>query len=179
MCDHTLKFTHCYAGEVGSTHDAMVLKRSEIWVYINRNDEERFPNDTHLIGDKAYPCLPRLIPPYKDNGHLTDAQKNFNYLLSSSRSVIERAFSLFKKRFRCLKSLLDVKCLDWIPKYVIACCVLHNICIMQNDIFDIEVQAHNNEEENELGFRDADREQLRLGIQKRNRICEQLNYPRN
>ncbi|KAJ8966932.1 hypothetical protein NQ314_003208 [Rhamnusium bicolor] len=76
VCDHTLKFTHCYAGEVGSTHDAMVLKRNEVWSYINDRAQEKFPDHTHLIGDKAYPCLPELIPPYKENGHLTNHQKN-------------------------------------------------------------------------------------------------------
>lgn len=75
VCDNKLKFTHCYAGEVGSTHDAMVLRRSEVWLYINNQFQERFTNDTHLIGDKAYPCLPQLITPYKDNGHLTDPEK--------------------------------------------------------------------------------------------------------
>ncbi|KAG5878293.1 hypothetical protein JTB14_033094 [Gonioctena quinquepunctata] len=74
VCDHQMKFTHCYAGEVGSNHDATVLRRSEIWTYMN---DGKFPNNTHLIGDKAYPCLQELIPPYKNNGHLTDAQKNF------------------------------------------------------------------------------------------------------
>jgi hypothetical protein len=75
ICDHNLKFTHCYAGEVGSTHDAMVPKRSDVWGFINNRIEEKFPDDTHLIGDKAYPCLPQLMPPYKNNGHLTRQQR--------------------------------------------------------------------------------------------------------
>ncbi|KAG5874829.1 hypothetical protein JTB14_009288 [Gonioctena quinquepunctata] len=135
VCDHPMKFTHCYAGEVGSNHDATVLRRSEIWTYMNNG---KFPNNTHLIGDKAYPCLQELIPPYKNNGHFTDAQKNFNFLLSRTRATIERSFCLLQKRFRCLKELLDMQCLEWAPKYVIACCVLYNICILQNDIIDFE-----------------------------------------
>ncbi|KAJ8930625.1 hypothetical protein NQ314_016540 [Rhamnusium bicolor] len=110
MCDHTLKCIHCYAGEAGSNHDALVLKRSEVWSFINDRAQEKFSNDSHLIGDKAYPCLPELIPPYKDNGHLTNHQKNFNFLLSRARSTIERAFNLLQKRFRRLKNLLDVRC---------------------------------------------------------------------
>ncbi|KAJ8958353.1 hypothetical protein NQ314_006414 [Rhamnusium bicolor] len=85
VCDHTLKFTHCYAGEVGSTHDAMVLKRSEVWSYINVRAQEKFPDHTHLIGDKAYPCLPELIPPYKKNGHLTNHQKNLIFFISCQK----------------------------------------------------------------------------------------------
>jgi len=30
--------------------------------------------------------------PYKDNGHLTQNQNNFNKILSSSRVVVEQAF---------------------------------------------------------------------------------------
>lgn len=143
VCDHKLMFIHCYAGEVGSVHDAKVLKNSEIWTYMNEHAEDMFPNDSHLLGDKAYPIRPELMTPFKDNGHLTRSQTNFNYKLSATRSTIERAFGLLKKRFRCLK-FLDVKRIDWIPKYIVACCVLHNICILQNDVMDIENVIENN-----------------------------------
>ncbi|KAJ8931811.1 hypothetical protein NQ314_015207 [Rhamnusium bicolor] len=62
--------------------------------------------------------------------------------LSNARSPIERAFALLKKRFRCL-IFLDVLCMEWIPKYIIACCVLHNICIQNNDILDMEEIINN------------------------------------
>ncbi|CAH1379963.1 unnamed protein product, partial [Tenebrio molitor] len=68
VCDHRLLFTHCYAGEVGSTHDAQVLRRSDAWSYINQRNEIMFPEDTHIVGDKAYPCLPQLITPFRNNG---------------------------------------------------------------------------------------------------------------
>jgi len=41
--------------------------------------------------------------PYKDNGHLTQNQKNFNKILSSSRVVVEQAFGKLIGRFRKLK----------------------------------------------------------------------------
>nr|XP_023021011.1 protein ANTAGONIST OF LIKE HETEROCHROMATIN PROTEIN 1-like isoform X2 [Leptinotarsa decemlineata] len=53
VCDNTLKLTHCYAGEVGAHHDASVLRRSEIWSFMT--EDGKFPNDSHLIGDKTYP----------------------------------------------------------------------------------------------------------------------------
>lgn len=28
---------------------------------------------------------------------------------------------------------------DLIPKYIIACCILHNICLLKNDIIDIPI----------------------------------------
>ncbi|KAJ8914710.1 hypothetical protein NQ315_017419, partial [Exocentrus adspersus] len=89
VCDHTMKFIDCYAGEVGSSHDARVLKKSDLWSKIVGEAEENyFPNDSHVIGDKAYPCLPHLMCPFKDNGQLTGAQRNFNFRLASARTSI-------------------------------------------------------------------------------------------
>lgn len=135
----------------------------------------KFPDDTHLIGDKAYPCLPQLITPYRDNGHLTEQQRNFNFLLSRTRSTIERAFNLLQKRFRCLKDLLDVVSIEWIPKYIIACCVLHNVCIMQNDILEMEFLPNQDEIDHNGLFQEPNRERLLLGNMKRHRLCQQVN----
>ncbi|GLV37415.1 hypothetical protein CBL_10619 [Carabus blaptoides fortunei] len=94
VCDHQLLFTHCYAGEIGSVHDAKVLKNSEVWCYMNEQTAEMFQNDSHLLDDKAYPIRSELMTPYKENAHLTRSQTNFNYKLSAACSTIERAFAL-------------------------------------------------------------------------------------
>ncbi|KAG5869231.1 hypothetical protein JTB14_035667 [Gonioctena quinquepunctata] len=179
ICDHTLKFTHRYAGEVEGNHDSTVLKRSEVWTW-NENNGVKFPDDTHFLGDKAYPCLPELITPYKDNGHLSNEQKNFNFLLCRTRITIERAFGLLQKRFRCLKDCLEVGKITWIPKYIIAVCVLHNICIMQNDIIGIEPNNEvpdDDHEEGEVGTLGLHRQEMLLGRAKRNRLCQEMNHP--
>lgn len=162
---------------MGSNHDSTVLRRSEVWNYLNVNFNEKFPGNTHLLGDKAYPCLPQLLTPFRDNGHLTDAQRHFNFLLSRTRNCIERAFCLLQKRFRRLKDLLDVHCLNWIPKYVIACCVLHNICIMQGDLMAMDefVDNENNMDENIEPYIGNIRPRLLQGQMKRNLLCQELN----
>ncbi|KAK9873258.1 hypothetical protein WA026_021747 [Henosepilachna vigintioctopunctata] len=43
ISDAQCKFIHCYAGNVGSVHDARVLRLSEVNDYLN--DEHKFPND--------------------------------------------------------------------------------------------------------------------------------------
>lgn len=171
-CDHRLLFTHCYAGEVGSLHDANVLRRSEVWTYMNERTEEMFPNDVHLLGDKAYPCTPQLMTPYKDN-NLTNPQRRFNHLHSVARSTIERTFGLLKKRWRILK-FMDVKCIEWIPKYIIACCVLHNICILQEDVMDIEIMDNNDEADPIEPEHENNILRRQRGQAKRNRLCNEL-----
>lgn len=58
-------------------------------------------------------------------------ENNFNYILSQTRQTIERAFALLKGRFRRLK-YLDMSKVDLIPT-ILACCILHNICLNNND----------------------------------------------
>lgn len=140
-------------------------------------EDGKFPNDTHLIGDKAYPCFPEIMTPYKDNGHLTNSQKQYNFILSRARCTIERAFGLLKKRFRCLGELLDVRSSQWRPTYIIACCVLHNICIIQNDVqYMIINDIENHEEEDDVHIpQQIERARQLMGRAKRNRICQELN----
>ncbi|KYQ48488.1 hypothetical protein ALC60_12469 [Trachymyrmex zeteki] len=51
-----------------------------------------------LLGDSAYPCLPTLMTPYKDNGHLTAAEISYNAKLSSCRVRVEHTIGILKQR---------------------------------------------------------------------------------
>lgn len=128
-------FTHVYVGNVGSVHDAKVFRLSALQDYVS--DPTKFPDDSHLIGDAAYSLLKQLMVPYTDNGHLTQRQKNYNFCLSSSRMVVERAIGLLKERWRSLLHYLAMGLIKYIPYHVLACCVLHNVCLMKNDDFEI------------------------------------------
>ncbi|GAB1867408.1 Putative nuclease HARBI1 [Camponotus japonicus] len=169
VCDHERRFIHCLAGHVGSVHDQRVFRLSEVHNYLE--DPEKFPNNSHLLGDAAYSLHEHLMTPYRDNGHLTNKQKNYNFCHSSSRIVIERAFGLLKGRFRSLLSLLDMERVDLIPEFIIACCVLHNICLLHNDDFPVETNfpVENNDDvlRNPTKGNNA-------GYTKRNVICDNL-----
>lgn len=96
--------------------------------YLREERFEKFPNNSHILGDKAYPCIPTLMVPYKDNSRLTHNQRKFNYSLSAARSVIERSFSLLKKRFRRL-NYLDVKSIEWACKCNVCLCTTQHMYI--------------------------------------------------
>lgn len=51
-----------------------------------------------LLGDSAYPCIRTLMTPYKDNGHLTDAETSYNAKLSSCRVRVEHTIAILKQR---------------------------------------------------------------------------------
>ncbi|KAI4464159.1 hypothetical protein MML48_3g00015506 [Holotrichia oblita] len=133
VCDHEKRFLDFFAGEVGSLHDARLLKRSSLYAKAING----FLGNNYLLGDSAYPVLEWLIPPYKDNGHLSQNQKLFNYKHSSSRCVIENAFALLKGRFRRLR-FFDNDNIPLVIECTVAAAVLHNICIDLNDEVIVE-----------------------------------------
>lgn len=112
-------------------HDQSFFRLSEVYDYME--DSLKFPNNNHIIGDAAYKINEHLLVPYRDNGHLTLKQKNFNFCLSSARMAIERFFGLLSGRFRSLLTTLDMEPVDLIPTFILAYCVLHNICLLKGD----------------------------------------------
>ncbi|XP_018307241.1 uncharacterized protein [Mycetomoellerius zeteki] len=173
VCDHTRYFTHIYVGNVGSVHNSRVFRLSSLQEYIN--NPMKFPNNTHLIGDAAYALHKHLLVPYPDNGHLTQYQKNYNLCHSSTRMVIERAFALLKGRWRSLLHVLVVNCVDFAPYHILACCVLHNICLLQKDELENVRNIQTEVEEAEL-FRDGiiEYNDRNVVTAKRNNICANL-----
>jgi len=114
-------------------------------------DTGLFPNDSHMVGDAAYPLLTQLIVPYRDTGRLTHRQRKFNHALSQSQCVIEHACALLKGRFKRLK-YLDMVRVDLVPRVIMACCVLHNLCIGQHDYLDDEdVEGPGDDGQQEVG----------------------------
>lgn len=105
---------HCYVGP-GLIHDQRVFRKSKIASYLN--DKEKFPYDTHIIGNCAYELHERLLVPCKDNGLLTAAQKQFNFYLSFARVMVESCYALLKGRIRSLMHCLLIKRIDLVAEF--------------------------------------------------------------
>ncbi|KAK5647668.1 hypothetical protein RI129_002560 [Pyrocoelia pectoralis] len=133
VCNDKKQFIDIFVGMPGRVHDSRVFRTSPLYNTLTGVAPPITAHE-HLLGDAAYPLLPFLLKPYRDNGHLTNAQTTFNTRLSSVRSMIEQAFALLKGKFRRLK-YLDMSRLDMIPSVITAGCVLHNI-IISNDGLD-------------------------------------------
>lgn len=60
--------------------------------------------------------------------------------MSTTRVKIENAFGLLKQRFRQLMQL-DFITVKRSANFIISCCVLHNLCIMNNDnLNDLDIE---------------------------------------
>ncbi len=138
ICDNELRFTIVNIWFPGSVHDARVLRRSQIFIAAEDAQEHDniFPDDTFLLGDPAYPCLPWLMVPFKDVGRLNRNKRTYNYKVSATRVHIERTFGQLKGRFPKL-NFIDMVDFEEINTLVIACCVMHNFCIKFNDEIDM------------------------------------------
>ncbi|XP_018307793.1 putative nuclease HARBI1 [Mycetomoellerius zeteki] len=170
VCDHRALITHCYVGHPGSVHNQRIFRQSEVATFLNI--EEKFPNNSHLIGDAAYELHEHLLVPFKDNGHLSDVQKHYNFRHSSARTKIEQCFALLKGRLRSLMHCLPMVRVDLMPEYIVACCVIHNICILRRDeLIVIPLIAP---EEVTVQDYDINQRQDAIGICKRNMIMHTL-----
>ena len=69
------------------------------------------------------------MTPYRDNGHFTPVQRNYNTCLSTTRVTVEHAFGLYRGRFRRLQ-YVDIHRVEPDVDLKIVCCILHNICIL-------------------------------------------------
>lgn len=138
VVDADKKFLDIYVGEPGSLHDSRVLRRSNLYRRAEENYDEMFSNSTFILGDSAYFCTKWLVPPFKDNGFLTIHHKNFNKLHSKARVIVENAFGLLKNRFRRLLKFMEHKDLASVTNLIASICVMHNICIIKDDLFDEE-----------------------------------------
>ncbi|MFZ8398867.1 transposase family protein, partial [Staphylococcus aureus] len=79
------------------------------------------------------------------------SQHSFNEKIEENQKVAKEAFMRLKARWTCLQKRTEVKLQD-LPVVLGACCVLHNICEMNNeslepelrfDLFDDEMVAEN------------------------------------
>ncbi|XP_067633226.1 putative nuclease HARBI1 [Eurosta solidaginis] len=138
VVDADKKFIDVTCGEPGSLHDYRVLRRSKLFNDADRLHEQMFAGSYFIIGDSAYPTTNWLVCPYKDYGNLTQSQRKFNEIHSSTRMVVENMFGLFKGRFRRLMKFTEQTDLQTITNIVVSACVLHNISITHDDLCDAE-----------------------------------------
>ncbi|XP_066019624.1 putative nuclease HARBI1 [Pocillopora verrucosa] len=114
----------------GRWHDSRVLKESTLWTAFEENAQRPFPGAVTL-GNSAYSCNSWLIPPFR--GDVEGARLRFNEAHKKTRSTIERANGVIKKRFYTLQTGLRVRSMERAAELIKCAAILHNICILFND----------------------------------------------
>ncbi len=146
ICDSNMSFTYVCADYAGSIHDARIFRLTDIGQQAENNTLFVYTS-FHILGDSAYPLMLSLLPPYRDYGNLTQAQRKFNRIHSCTRSVIERAFGRWKGKFRIMK-YIDMTRTENIATVIIASMTLHN-AIIAYEVVDDECDVTQENDENE------------------------------
>ncbi|GKE56029.1 antagonist of like heterochromatin protein 1-like protein [Tanacetum coccineum] len=104
--------------------------------------------NTWVVGNLGYPLKDWILVPYKHQ-NLTWSQHTFNQKIAELQNIAKDAFMRLKGRWGCLQKRTEVK-LQELPMVLGACCVLHNICEMNNEEMDADLRFDLYDEEMEL-----------------------------
>ncbi|XP_026290637.1 putative nuclease HARBI1 [Frankliniella occidentalis] len=152
VVDARMLFTNLHCGDPGSYHDIRMLRRSELYAAAERQLGDLFPDKTFLLGDKGYVGVGKkwIVTPFKDYGNLSAEQSDFNTRVSVTRVLVEQAFGILKARFRYLRCTMRLRDVHFAARLVVACCVLHNICIRSQDLGqDLRDEEEDSDDEND------------------------------
>jgi len=130
VCDDKLWFIYIRAGAPGSRGDARNYKRSNL---VYEEDLYFYSGDYHILGDSGYPLTERCLIPFTDHPNMGRAQRHYNWCHSSVRILIEKVFAYCKGRWRILE-YIESREVQWCADVFHACCILHNICVNNDDV---------------------------------------------
>jgi hypothetical protein len=132
VADSKRRFIDIQVGQVGTVHDSYLLRTSQLWTRRN----EWLVHPYFLLADTGYFLTPELILPFGRTESLPHLEKSrFNRALSSIRGVVECAFGILKNRFRILLNGGFRRAeLGTVAKWILAACILHNMCISADDV---------------------------------------------
>ena len=113
-----------------------------------------------IVADSAFPFTKWLMKPYTD-AVLSERKRYFNYRLSRARMVTEGAFGQLKGRWRVLYRKCESNRKS-VRMTVLACLVLHNICLMKKDTISKRLDLSQDPGKSETRDRDSVRELLQM-----------------
>ncbi|KAK7328984.1 hypothetical protein VNO77_23126 [Canavalia gladiata] len=125
-------FTDVCIGWPGSMPDDEILENSALYQRASMGSL----NEVWIVGNAGYPLMDWVLVPYT-HPNLTWTQHAFNEKVGDIQSVAKQAFAKLKGRWGCLQKRTEVKLQD-LPVVLGACCVLHNICEMRNEVMEPE-----------------------------------------
>jgi hypothetical protein len=146
IIDVNYKFWDFEFGRTSSLHDSSNFQVTKVGIAFM----ERKYMPYILIGDPAYPVRPWMYCPFEgQKDGLFRCRTNWNFIESSTRMCVERAFGILKGRWRIIMKRCDIP-LRMVSDVVYTCIVLQNLYITMKDSFD---KTWIDEAENELALK--------------------------
>jgi hypothetical protein len=151
VCDADKLFWDVCVRCPGGAHDAFHLRDSDLWrnlragqilqePVINIQEKEIKP---YIVGDSAYPLMSFLLKAFNNKATGTAQQNMFDKHLRKGRVKIEKAFEILKNRWQICRTL-NVG-VEKAADVIVACTVLHNICILAGLYGGEDLDPHPND----------------------------------
>lgn len=172
ICNSRKMFIDIFTGISAKVHDSRVLNLSQTIPSVTTDLPQICGSQYHILGDSAYPIREWLLTPFRDYGSLSESEKKFNKQFCATRVLIENTFGILKGRFRQLLQV-DMQKVTKITRFIVSCCVIHNLCIENNDNLEEEAVMVLNEKDI-IVSRDNDVTLKRKGEMKRLTIKDTL-----
>ncbi|XP_046669623.1 uncharacterized protein LOC124360235 [Homalodisca vitripennis] len=134
VCDDKLLIRDVFPGLPGSKPMAQVLRDSPLCEQLVSKVEPRLvESHRHILARKEYPQLTSMLTPYisKQGCSLSTEEEEFNRLHEGVCVLVDKTLQMLRDRFLILK-LLDPEIATMV---LVSACVLHNICIENDDMF--------------------------------------------
>ena len=142
VCEYETRVRAVVAGRHGTTGDPRIWRESAVGQAAMKGtlffgasfslpSGERIAY--HVLGDGIYPASQLMHKAPSDTGG--DDVAWHAYCHSVPRQAVEHLNAQVKGRWRTLGKIADYD-IDFVPYVVVACCVLHNICLDHAEEFD-------------------------------------------
>ena len=154
VCGKDPRFLHIHTGNAGSVHDSRVFRTCDLKALLE--SDGRLPSENHLLGDSAYVLQEYMLVPFRQNGHLSPAERAFNYAHSSARVSVEHSIGLPKGKFRRLKYLEMINITE-MSYMIFAACVLHNFIIIESGVDEEDIDLSGDDANDEPDQNDDER----------------------
>lgn len=126
VADANARIINVVAHWPGSTHDSIIFQNSRLYHRLEAGEFGQFL----LVADSGYRNTNYMVTPYLNP--ITPEQILFNMSHIKTRNVVERSYGILKRRWPVLSMGMRVQ-LRTIQMIIVACAVLHNIAIDEND----------------------------------------------
>lgn len=152
IVDASYKFWDVNIGWPGSVPESKVFASSMLW--LKGQDRNLFPDiykeicgimiPVCILAGTSYPLSHWVLGPFLGES-ISEKEKLFNEKFTFAYNAIEIAFKRLKARWNCL-SHGSICSIEVLPSVIAACCILHNICEMNNEIVldDWIIKSENN-----------------------------------
>ncbi|ETV67589.1 hypothetical protein H257_16188 [Aphanomyces astaci] len=88
--------------------------------------ERIIPMGTFFLADAGYKLFQHMMTPFEIRHGMPQDEAHYNYIHSRTRTLVERAFGLWKNKFRMFKSPLDHHTPQEMARLIETNMILHN-----------------------------------------------------